>query len=361
MKTDHRTWLQSLLKAEAESLSAERRCRYKAARQQSETARVCSRSSVSSSRGTDGGETSTWRTEWLQCAPRTEAKVRSDLDGKRQAGGPRRDQDSPQPGRRGSQNLVHFSTWVREADRKRAGESSRPSLQKEGQSSSACGRSPDKEPPVQRKPHLVGDEEASMAAAGRTDSNTVALRSGQTRPAAVPVPRTPLALACKSVPCPAPPPPAVTSRWSGLGYSPSYRPPKVFSLLYTRATSTQQALLTVCLGGDAPPASASPSFRLDRPPWHLRSPPFLSGGELSSSAASMSGLVLRAKNALSEDWLAVVRTLGDASLLHQEAMATSSPHIHMQRPMLRFAPSTVQSYLSDWHSWALPCIVRPSA
>ena len=39
-------------------------------------------------------------------------------------------------------------------------------------------------------------------------------------------------------------------------------------------------------------------------------PPFMSGGELPSSAASMSDLVLRAKNALADTWLAAIRALG---------------------------------------------------
>ena len=41
-------------------------------------------------------------------------------------------------------------------------------------------------------------------------------------------------------------------------------------------------------------------------------------------------------------------------------MATSSPHVHMQHPMLRFAPSTVQRYLFDWHSCFCHALFAPS-
>ena len=71
-KPDLRTWLQGMLKAEAESLSTGRRTGHEAASACSHASRkpkarlgtVCSQSSVSSSMGTDGGDTSTWRTEW---------------------------------------------------------------------------------------------------------------------------------------------------------------------------------------------------------------------------------------------------------------------------------------------------------
>ena len=100
-----------------------------------------------------------------------------------------------------------------------------------------------------------------------------------------------------------------------------------------------------------PPLAALPRLRLFMP-----APSFMSGGELPSSAASMSDLVLRAKNALADTWLVAIRALGEASLLHQEAMATSSPHTHMQHPMLCFAPTVpVRLALLDF---LLPGTVR---
>ena len=90
-----------------------------------------------------------------------------------------------------------------------------------------------------------------------------------------------------------------------------------------RLSVLQPALPFRSLALQLPPSSQF-SSALPRPPLHLRSPPFLSGGELPSSAASMSDLVLRRMDCLKIGLL--VRALGEASLLHQEALATSSPH-----------------------------------
>ena len=69
----------------------------------------------------------------------------------------------------------------------------------------------------------------------------------------------------------------------------------------------------------------------------------------------MAELMTRAKSALSEEWLLVIHDLGQASLLFQEATATSSPQVHIQHPVLRFTPSTVKRYLADWRSWTAFC------
>ena len=47
--------------------------------------------------------------------------------------------------------------------------------------------------------------------------------------------------------------------------------------------------------------------------------------------------------------------LGPACILFQEASATSTPLVHIQHPVLRFAPSTIKRYMADWRSWAAFC------
>ena len=84
-------------------------------------------------------------------------------------------------------------------------------------------------------------------------------------------------------------------------------------------------------------------------------PPFLSGGEAPPTTASMADLLARAKSALSEEWLTIIQELGAACILFQEASATSTPLVHIQHPVLRFAPSTIKRYMADWRSWAAFC------
>ena len=186
------------------------------------------------------------------------------------------------------------------------------------------------------------------------------------------VPASPSFLAA---PAPAVP---IPNRWSGLGYSSSYRP-ALPPLGYPKPCVLARAVpyrLPSLPEHPLPPPVPKPSSRsfsvsacVDAPATQckrsastLAALPAPASGPLvrlpadeTASDHCMASLLKQAVTVLGREWLSFLSALSNDSDLFTEASQSSNPQALMLRVVQRFAPSTLERYFAEWRLWTAYC------